>query len=346
MYFWPRSDSAATTTGSSSKHRQSTDYLPADPEKVTEHDLTIALPIPLKMPVRHHTHDLPPPVTASNSHAACNGSLTTVPRRSRSGTSRIQQGFKDNWARFKKRLGTASDEPSESGFNPGESGCTGGEGGSASFPRRRGPGTNRPMMDGPHDLDADLDVFGRHRDADVPPDEDDDERSVDEIVVDRVWYSHEHDRTTVTQSEHNHNNPDNVKAGSCHQHLHHHGAHQHRSGGDITNTDTDHDSLSPRAEGFWGLWLPLTILRYRAWPATLDFFSSRFYDEKAEDNYRKEIWFSGKVGFFDVIASGIGTDDHRVCFEMLVTGSLVLTVLYHQLGIGLRTRAETVCIGG
>ena len=177
-------------------------------------------------------------------------------------------------------------------------------------------------------------------------DEDDDERSVDEIVVDRVWYSHEHDRTTVTQSEHNHNNPDNVKAGSCHQHLHHHGAHQHRSGGDIANTDTDHDSLSPRAEGFWGLWLPLTILRYRAWPATLDFFSSRFYDEKAEDNYRKEIWFSGKVGFFDVIASGIGTDDHRVCFEMLVTGSLVLTVLYHQLGVGLRTRTETICIGG
>ena len=217
---------------------------------------------------------LPPPVLASSTHAG-------TQRRKK--TARIEQGLKVHWARFKKRLGTGSEALTESVVEGGESveagACTG------SRSRRRETG-GRNVMDDDRDADADG-TFVRTTDV-----EDEDDKAVDEVVVDRVWYySHEHERTSATQSQSepavpvggfgsagNNINPE--KSGGSHQH---------------TNAGTDHDSLSPRAEGLWGLWLPLTILRYRAWPATLDFFSSRFYDEKAEDNYRKEIWFSGKV---------------------------------------------------
>ena len=111
-------------------------------------------------------------------------------------------------------------------------------------------------------------------DRDEPTVIDDEEDPVDEVVVDRAWYQ-EAEKTSATQSE----------VG---------GSFPEKSGGSHQVTGTDRESLMPKAEGFWGLCLPLAIIRWRLWPAAIDFFSSRFYDPTAEEHYRKEIWFSSK----------------------------------------------------
>jgi hypothetical protein len=74
------------------------------------------------------------------------------------------------------------------------------------------------------------------------------------------------------------------------------GAEQLKEGAGIhagTNT-TEHDSLGPASESVWTRTFPLMILRYRAWPAIVEFFFSRFEDHEGEDRYRKEGWFLGK----------------------------------------------------
>lgn len=63
----------------------------------------------------------------------------------------------------------------------------------------------------------------------------------------------------------------------------------------VGGTTTDHESLAIHADGFWALCLPLIILRWRVWPFIVDFFSLRFFDEKAEAHYSKEHWFMRKA---------------------------------------------------
>lgn len=110
---------------------------------------------------------------------------------------------------------------------------------------------------------------------------------VDEVVVDREW-SVEIKSSSVTHSEH--------------------GASPEKSGGSnhIGGTNTDHDSAVHNVEGFWGMWVPLTYLRWRIWPSVYAFFWSSFIDEKSEQHYKKENWFLRKVR--------VGMSLHQIAF--------------------------------
>jgi hypothetical protein len=85
---------------------------------------------------------------------------------------------------------------------------------------------------------------------------------VDEIVVDRGWS--DEIRSSISHSEH--------------------GASPEKSGGSHPQAGSSEESLSVH-DGFWSLWFPLVILRWRLWPKVEEFFSSRFSDEKAEQHY-------------------------------------------------------------
>ena len=96
------------------------------------------------------------------------------------------------------------------------------------------------------------------------------EDEVDEVVVDREWT--EDTRRTTTKSESAHPLNDNRQTGG---------------------TNTDRESFAA-VEGFWARFTILIILRWRLWPATLDFFRPRFADPKSEVQYNKESWFYRK----------------------------------------------------
>ncbi|KAI0042739.1 hypothetical protein FA95DRAFT_1598309 [Auriscalpium vulgare] len=100
---------------------------------------------------------------------------------------------------------------------------------------------------------------------------DDDE--VDEVVVDRNWS--EEMKSSVSQSDMG----DTPERPSSHA---------------VGGASTDHDSVAIHAEGFWGMWTPFIIIRWRIWPAVAQFFSLRFLDERAESYYVKESWFMRK----------------------------------------------------
>jgi osomolarity two-component system, sensor histidine kinase SLN1 len=94
-----------------------------------------------------------------------------------------------------------------------------------------------------------------------------DGEEVNEVVVDRVWS--EEIKSSVSQSEHG-ATPE--KSGSSHP---------------MGPSSSDHDSLYH--EGFWNLSSHLVVLRWRAWPFIVKFFSSSFADEKSEQHYA-QVW--------------------------------------------------------
>lgn len=103
----------------------------------------------------------------------------------------------------------------------------------------------------------------------------DDEKGgeLDEVVVDRSWFD-EIKSSIVSQSELEQARDRETKESNG------------LSGPNGTNT-TDHDSLGMNTEGFWALNTVFVMLRYRMWPAMLDFFTLQFFDKKSEDHYRK-----------------------------------------------------------
>lgn len=99
-----------------------------------------------------------------------------------------------------------------------------------------------------------------------PPGEDNEE--VDEVVVDRNWS--EDTKSSVSLSE------------------------QSISPGKLGSPSTDHDSVTVHTGGFWGLCTPLILLRWRLFPAIVNFFSPKFPSEKSELHYIKENWLMRK----------------------------------------------------
>ena len=97
--------------------------------------------------------------------------------------------------------------------------------------------------------------------------------TIDEVVVDRVWT--EEIKSVESQSDHG------ATPGE---------SHQFNPGG------SDHESLV--YEGFWSMWPPLAIIRWRAWPFIMEIFSSRFIDEKSEQHY-------AQVAHLDLISLSI-----------------------------------------
>ncbi|KAL0953952.1 hypothetical protein HGRIS_005113 [Hohenbuehelia grisea] len=100
----------------------------------------------------------------------------------------------------------------------------------------------------------------------------DSEDQVDEVVVDRTWS--DEIKSSVTHSEH--------------------GGTPEKSGGSYPQTGaSEHESFVER-DGFWASCTPLIVLRYRLWPAMMEFFNPRFMDEKSERHYAMESWFLRK----------------------------------------------------
>ena len=101
-----------------------------------------------------------------------------------------------------------------------------------------------------------------------------DEAEVNEVVVDRNWS--DEIKSSVSLSE------QDISLD--------------RSGGHhVAGPTTDRDSVAPHTGGFWGLSTPLIILRWRVFPAIVDFFSTKFPNKKSEQHYVKENWFMRKV---------------------------------------------------
>ncbi|TDL23697.1 hypothetical protein BD410DRAFT_720943 [Rickenella mellea] len=187
---------------------------------------------------------LPAPVVATSS------SSSSRKRRQKKST-RIEGGLKIHWAKFKKRITSPSESPSESGLDMALEGTDFG-----SQPRR----AENPL---------DTERKGEELDLEL-------EQDVDEVVVDRVWQSPDYEKTSVTHSEA--------------------GANAEKSGSHQPGTTLDHESLLCKSdhEGLRRYCSPVSLIRGRVWPAAIDFFSSRFYDEQAEAHYAKEIWFTSK----------------------------------------------------
>jgi osomolarity two-component system sensor histidine kinase SLN1 len=96
-----------------------------------------------------------------------------------------------------------------------------------------------------------------------------DNTEVDEVVVDRNWS--EDTKSSVSLSE------------------------QSISPEKLGSPSADHDSVTVHTSGFWGLCTPLVVIRWRLFPAIVNFFSPKFPSEKSELHYIKENWFMRKV---------------------------------------------------
>ena len=103
----------------------------------------------------------------------------------------------------------------------------------------------------------------------------DEKEEVDEVVVDRTWS--EEIKTSTAHSEAGVASPE--KSNGHHQ---------------TAETSLDHESFQ-HYEGFWALSSALVFIRWRLWPMVNEFFSSRFFDQKSEEQYQKENWFLRKV---------------------------------------------------
>lgn len=145
------------------------------------------------------------------------------------------------------------------------------------FVRKLGSGTAPSSSSAFDDSVCESSGYMRSRQGGGPLYQEQQDDRVDEVVVDREW-SDEIKSSSVTHSEHG-GTPD--KPGS------------NQPGG----TNTDRDSFAVRPEGFWGLCLPLVMIRWRLWPLVYSFFSTQFIDEKSEMHYNKENWFLRKVSF-------------------------------------------------
>lgn len=130
---------------------------------------------------------------------------------------------------------------------------------------------------------------------------------LDEIVVDRSW-STDNLRSSVSVSEHG-NTPE--KSGLSH-----------------LTTTMDREPIAPHPSGgFWMSWLPLTVLRYRIWPATVEFLNPQSFNPESEAHFRKETWFFRKVRILSYFLSMALTISPNQVPRVMVGG-----IFYPQLG--------------
>ncbi|KIP07109.1 hypothetical protein PHLGIDRAFT_71543 [Phlebiopsis gigantea 11061_1 CR5-6] len=139
------------------------------------------------------------------------------------------------------------------------------------FMRRMGTGTAPSSASNFDDSTGDSNGSKGVRSV-VPEDPD---APLDEVVVEREW-ADAVDASLDTRSDPG-ISPDK-SGGSNH----------------LGGTNTDHDSFTVHADGFWGSCVPLIWIRWRVWPFLLGFFWTRFLDEKSEEHYNKENWYLRK----------------------------------------------------
>lgn len=174
----------------------------------------------------------------------------------------------------------------------------------ARFKRHLGTGTapSSSSVIGGDESTAGESTYYRNRSGAGP---DDEKGEVDEVVVDREWI-HDLKSSIISPSE--------LPEGMG-------GEASYAPGG----TATDHDSTAYHS-GVWGLAMPLLLLRYRLWPMLVNFFCTKFFDEKSESHYKKENWFMKKVSLH-IVGCSRGTD-----VGLQVAGSMEFRFLDRQLG--------------
>ena len=142
-----------------------------------------------------------------------------------------------------------------------------------------------------------------------------DEAEVNEVVVDRNWSDEIKSSVSLSEQDISLDRP---------------GGHHH-----VAGPNTDRDSVALHTGGFWGLSTPLIILRWRVFPAIVDFFSTKFPNKKSEQHYVKENWFMRKVRrplrsgpfMFPVLTRSI-----LVHLVVAATRVVVFFISCHQLG--------------
>jgi len=139
----------------------------------------------------------------------------------------------------------------------------------SNFKKRIGPGTAPSTSS----MLGDGSAMASTRPTTATTETDDEKEEVDEVVVDRTWS--EEIKSSVDQSD----------AGAAPSPEKPNG-HQH------TET-SDHESQK-HYEGFWALSSALVFIRWKLCPMVIEFFSCRFFDQKAEERYQKENWFMRK----------------------------------------------------
>ena len=189
-----------------------------------------------------------PPATATALPSSSGSSRSSQGRKGKS--TRFEQGLRVHWARFLRKVGGGEEDLTDSG----------------------------------EIIDAETPNSWDNRHAkqdDADEDDAEDEKSVNEVVVDRSWGR---SRTATESLSDDEDGVDKSGDGP-----------RSRSLGNGTSSSGDPDGPIHPTDGFWNFCLPLTIIRWRLWPAAVEFFSARFQSEKSENHYRKEFWFQSKV---------------------------------------------------
>ena len=134
---------------------------------------------------------------------------------------------------------------------------------------------------------------------------------VDEVVVDRPWTE---GIQTSTLTPHSDCGPEKTASQQ----------HDQRS----------NDATSVVYYGWWSAWKLLAIIRWHTWPFLMEFFSSRFPDQKTERHY-------AQVAFFQLSSLSYGS---LILLGKLVSketsGTLGVFMANFQLGIGLSVRSK------
>lgn len=205
-----------------------------------------------------------------------------------------------HWARFKKRIGTGSNL-SDSIMDGMDSTSAG----DMSF--RNGNSTERAgRTDGGGERpEGESKPAGARVRVNEEP--------VDEIVVDNVF----------------------LDGGGSATHTGSHAPSEqpHQTSGTTGTHGTGTESVSTFSR--WDRWPVLRTLRWHLYPAVVAFFHLEFYDEECERSYRKEVWYSGKVRDWFVLA--LFSIDYRTDF-----GVLFWNILHFQLDIGVCNCSQAV----
>ncbi|EJD07512.1 uncharacterized protein FOMMEDRAFT_150045 [Fomitiporia mediterranea MF3/22] len=235
----------------------------SNPRQRTSDDVAFRPPLPT---FNHDESTLNNPGSLANESEKCSPEATLQPpaaptssgsahssRKNRRKGSRIEHGLRVHWDRFLRRVGGGVEDSTDSVV--AESG----------------------EQDG-----AEVDSERRVTDADYEDEDTEDEKSVNEVVVDRSWGRSRtgSDSMSIDEDGPNKSSSDPHNPGSVDK------------GGTLGSDDLDSDAR--HSHRFWSCCLPLSMIKWQLWNSAVKFFSSPFHSQKSEERYRREIWFQSK----------------------------------------------------
>jgi osomolarity two-component system sensor histidine kinase SLN1 len=108
----------------------------------------------------------------------------------------------------------------------------------------------------------------------ICPNKEGEDEEVDETIVDRVWS--DGFKTSDVQSDHG-------------------GSPEKSSGSQRGSQQPPSIATSQLQNGCWTTYFLLSLIRFRIWPAVVNFFNSKFPDAESESQYQTENWYIRKV---------------------------------------------------